>query len=280
MPVITEYRHGLTAGTPPRMNDHRRTPRGDVQGWSAQSARSNTRFLYSVDERKLSGCGFALSLTIRDCPPSPDAWQRTRRAFFKRLERAGLIRAHWLTEWQRRGVPHLHSAIWLPPDPQGFQPSPALVMQHWLDVAAPYGCGARGQHVAPISDSVGWFQYLSKHAARGAAHYQRSQDSAPPAWQGKTGRMWGKLGTWPVVGPVRYTVEPAGWFAFRRMVRGWRLADARVSGDLRRVKAARRMLACHDRNASEVRGVSEWIGRDATQAMVRHLAALGHAVRC
>ena len=62
MPVLTEYRHGLTMGIPPGRNDHMRAKREAVEGWSDSSTRRNTRFLYSVDERHLTGFGFALIL--------------------------------------------------------------------------------------------------------------------------------------------------------------------------------------------------------------------------
>lgn len=275
MPVITEYRHGLTGGIPPAMNSHLRAKRDVVEGWSDSSTRRNTRFLYSVDERRLTGTGFALSLTVRDCPPTADDWKRARDAFFHRLRRMDLVRAHWLTEWQRRGVPHMHAAIWLPDDCSRF--AMRDIVAHWCAVAEPFGAGPRGQHVATIGDAVGWFQYLSKHAVRGVGHYQRSSDGIPPGWK-KTGRMWGHIGEWPTVEPVRYLLDNPGFWAFRRMVQRWRFADARSSGDLGRIRAARRMLQSADQASGSVRGVSEWIGQDMTAAFVACLAARGFPV--
>lgn len=270
----------MTMGIPPGRNDHERAKRQAVEGWTNASTRRNTRFLYAVDERKLTGPGLALSLTIRDCPPSADDWTRIRNAFFDRLRRIGLTRAHWLTEWQRRGVPHMHAAIWF--SPEALAADPFLmdtVRTHWCDVATAYGAGPRGQHIAPIADAIGWFQYLSKHAVRGLSHYQRSPDGIPTGWT-KTGRMWGHLGDWPLIEPVRYTVHNDAFWAYRRMVQRWRLADARASGDRSRVRAARRMLQCSDRSAGSVRGVGEWIGSDQTQQFLRHLASMGHEIRC
>jgi len=280
MPVLTEYRHGLTMGIPPGRNDHMRAKRQNVEGWTDASTRRNTRFLYSVDDRKLGTVpGFALSLTIRDCPPSADDWTTVRQNFFKRLRRMGLHRAHWLTEWQRRGVPHMHAAIWFDLDENGWPPSAFDIATHWCDVASAFGAGIKGQHITRITDSVGWFKYLSKHAVRGLGHYQRSAESIPPGWK-KTGRMWGHLGDWPTIDPVRYTLDMATFWAYRRMVQRWRLADARASGDSYRLRAARRMLQSSDRSAGSVRGVGEWIGTDQTQRFLRHLAAMGHEIRC
>lgn len=272
----------MTMGIPPGRNDHQRAKRSTVEGWTAASTRRNTRFLYSVDERHLTGAGLAVSLTVRDCPPSAAEWTRIREAFFDRLRRRGLARAHWLTEWQRRGVPHMHAALWFLidlPSQNGPAWYIADVQEAWLAVAAPYGASLRGQHVAPIDDAVGWFQYLSKHAVRGLGHYQRSPDSIPPGWA-KTGRMWGYLGDWPLVEPTRYTVHNATFWAYRRMVQRWRYADARASGDRHRIRSARRMLQSTDRSAGSVRGVGEWIGSEQTQQFLRHLAAMGHEIRC
>jgi hypothetical protein len=257
------------------VNNHQRVKRDTVQGWSESSTRRNTRFLYSVDERKLTGTGFALSLTVRDCPTTPDDWKRVREAFFVRMRRMGMVRAHWLTEWQRRGVPHMHVAIWF----EGEPPTAADVRKNWVAVAGKWGAKSTGQHVAEMTNAVGWFQYLSKHAVRGLSHYQRSSDSIPPGWK-ITGRMWGHLGEWPTVDPVRYTVTNECFWAYRRVVQRWRYADARESADKRRIRSARTMLRSSDRDAGACRGVGEWVGQDLTQQVLRYLAAIGHEIRC
>lgn len=280
MPVLTEYRHGLTMGNPPGRNDHQRAKRSTVEGWTEASTRRNTRFLYSVDERKLTGHGFGLSLTVRDCPPTGDDWKQLRERFVKRLRRMGMIRMHWLTEWQRRGCPHMHAAVWFDDGLRDRDPmAMATIVTHWVTLASEYGAGRSGQHVAQITDAKGWFQYLSKHAVRGLGHYQRSAEGVPSGWE-RTGRMWGYLGDWPTISPVRYTLDMPAFWAFRRLVQRWRYADARASGDRYRIRSARRMLQSSNREAGAVRGVSEWIGTDETQHFLRHLAAMGHEVTC
>lgn len=174
----------------------------------------------------------------------------------------------------------MHAAVWFDEGLRERDPlALATIPEHWVQVAGAFGAGRRGQHVESITDSIGWFKYLSKHAVRGLGHYQRSADSIPQGWK-KTGRMWGHLGEWPTIDPVRYALEMETFWAFRRMVQRWRLADARSSGDRGRVRAARRMLQSVDRSAGSVRGVGEWIGSDQTQEFLRHLAALGHEIRC
>lgn len=285
MPVLTLYRHGSTLGVPPMKNSHRRAPRGEVSGWTAGATRRNTQFLYSVREDQLDGVGFAVTLTLRDCPPTPTDWHRLRRAWEKRMKRAGMLRLHWVTEWQRRGVPHLHGAIWFPQelvDRVGFRNVCAYPINAWWFLASQYGAGLKGQQSHLITGAVGWFQYLSKHAARGVKHYQRSSENIPEPWQSKTGRMWGKVGHWPVQERIQLSLQgpdgDGGFFAYRRLVRSWRVADARASGDPRRLRLARSMLKAHDRALSQVRGVSEWIEQDSTLRLLAHLASRGYAI--
>lgn len=259
------------------MNSPRGGKRGIVAGWSAAAARRNTGFLRTIDERKLTGAGVAVTLTLRDCPPTSDEWVRLRRRWVKRMERAGMIRLHWVTEWQRRGVPHLHGALWFPDRYDTIEPIDA-----WVDVASEFGAAHRGQHARIIDGPIGWFQYLSKHAARGVQHYQRHPDNVPEAWQQKTGRVWGYSGQWPLSVPFDLALEDqhgdGGYFAFRRLVRSWRVADARSSGDVRRMVWARRMLRCPKVTLSRVRPVSEWISQHDALSLLGNLAERGYVV--
>lgn len=277
MPVLTVYRHGGKGGVPPMKNSHARVPRGDVQGWSSGACRRNTEFLMTVREDRLTGAGVACTLTLKDCPPTADAWHKLRRAWEKRMVRAGAIRFHWVTEWQRRGVPHLHVAIWFPDRYDTATPIDA-----WLAVAAPYGAGRKSQHAVRIDGVVGWFQYVSKHAARGVRHYQRSAENMPAGWKSKTGRVWGKVGDWPVQEAMRINLQDqhgdGGWFAYRRLARAWRTADARSSGDSHRIRSARTMLKSNDLQISRIRGVMEWMSMEVQLALIANIAARGFSV--
>jgi hypothetical protein len=261
------------------MNGHLRAKRGVVEGWSVGAVRRNTAFLMSIREHELTGAGVAFTLTLRDCPPTSAEWHRIRKLWEVRMRRAGFLRLHWVTEWQRRGVPHLHGAIWFP-DRYELR----LPVDAWVAVAGGYGAGPRGQFTRVIDGPVGWFQYLSKHAARGVRHYQRSAENIPAGWLERTGRVWGKSGEWPVRDAIRFNLDgeagDGGFFAFRRLVRSWRVADARASGDSYRLVQARAMLTCHDKPLRRVRGVSEWIPEDLTTAMLAHLASRGYSITC
>jgi len=275
MPIIKLYHHGTTAGTPPGVNNHPRAKRDVVQGWTAKTARANTAFLRSVHLPSLTGDGLAFTLTLKTCPPTHEDWKRLREAFMAFLRRSGMVRTHWVTEWQRRGVPHLHGVAYFEDlTSHEFVRIHRGMRDAWCRIAKEYGAAPHAQHVAHVNDSLGWLQYLAKHAARGASHYQRSAENIPAGWAGRTGRIWGHLGEWPADEPMKFHVDQKGFWMWRRMVRSWRLANARAEGNARRVSQARRMFNCPDKPLSELRGVSEWIPEDLN---LQFLAAVGIA---
>lgn len=258
MRCIKLYRHGFTIGTNSYEAGAKR-PRGErgaVGGWSHGSTSRNIAFLRSVDERELTGNALALTLTVKDCPPDSDLWHKIRRSFEHRLRRLGLIRMHWVIEWQRRGVPHLHCAAFF--DDSAPVMLPHIIVKSWCDLTADYGSSPFAQYVLPITDAMGWFMYVSKHAARGVAHYQRSPENIPKMWQRKTGRMWGKVGDWPILDKTDIFLSDAAFFALRRIVKGWRLADSRSSCSRYRIVSARKYLQVPER-LSRVLGASEWM---------------------
>jgi hypothetical protein len=263
-------------GFPPRKQVMPTSKRGNTQGWTSQATRSNRQFLWSVRCDDLGEHGHSFTLTVRDCPSTAVEWTKLRRAFQKRMDRIGATRMHWLTEWQRRGVPHLHGCIWLPPA------TPAhVIVHHWLSVASEYGAEARAQDTKPITNAVGWLKYLAKHADRGVFNYQRAAHSIPDAWKQSTGRMWGHTGDWPTTAPVKIVIDDAGGYAFRRIMQRWRLANARVDPDpvkrRSRVRSARNLLRGKDRASSSVRGLAEWLPLHWSRRVLLHLAAAGYA---
>lgn len=299
MRVLTLYKHGLTMGTAPETTAHNRAKRAEVSGWTHAATRRNISFLRSVKEQDLDGEGFALTLTLKECPSTPDLWHKLRRNFIRRLERNhGLIRYHWVTEWQRRGVPHLHGAFWFP---KGV--SKNLVLAEWLQVSCNFGSSSRSQHAARIDDAIGWFKYLSKHAARGIHHYQRADANIPQEWEKKTGRMWGNGGEWPRQDESKIYLDDQAFYKLRRIARCWRVSQARefsavrsllhrqpelkinpetvlrrLSGASRRLTAARRMLKSNMKTHSDVRGISEWMPEDMVITALGLLSESGCSV--
>ncbi len=251
MATLKAYPNGVTMGvgnTAPVGG-----PRGLVTGWSSAAVRRHKRWLYSVEASGLDGLGDGVTLTLRDTPATVEDWQRLLQSLLVAVRRLGAVRWHWVVEWQRRGTPHLHMAVYAAPG------APALgrqVVLAWLRLTERYGSLPAGQRVTPITGPVGWLKYLSKHASRGVAHYQRQ--GRPAGWS-KTGRLWGYGGSWPVVDPLDMVMTTGEMHRVRRMVRGYVIADARRRGDWRSVAYLRRMLKCPERSLSTVRGISEWV---------------------
>lgn len=294
------YRHRLTMSTQPATRSGG-GKRGTISGWSPGAARRNLAFLGSVDERHLTGHGYAITLTVRDCPATVEDWQKAQRAWIQRQTNAGLIRLHWVMEFQRRGTPHLHAAAWYE-SPQGAKP-----LTDWVDITAHLGTGIKAQHLRDIEGPVGWFEYMGKHCGRGAAHYQRRQESLPQQWK-RSPRVWGHRGDWTLEEPCDGQLTDRQYFRLRRRIRAWRLARARaaVPGPgwtwqlgtllsrpicrdmnippelfgkanttlrkrLRNLQYVRAMLRCNEPKRSNVQGVSEWIPQDVQQQLLRDL---------
>ena len=257
MARVTLLPNGVTASCPREGPMKEKPPkRGAVQGWSRGSVGRLRRWFYSVDGDQLDGLGFALTLTVRELPPAAADWTATRRRFLMRLQRAGMVRGQWLTEWQRRGVPHLHGCVFFP---EASEVTPSVLQEHWLSSAQEWGAGRSAQVVTPLWGLSGWLQYQAKHSARGVRHYQRA--NVPEAWQKGTGRLWGAVGAWPLREEV-HAVELEVFHRFRRLLRSWMVAQARQGAkrpdEWRRVAYLRRMLMDPERDRSFVRAVGEF----------------------
>lgn len=268
----TTYMPGGGSGT------HTRGLRTEIQGWSASSTRRLRRFLWSVQPDELTGHGYAVTLTMLSTPPDAEALSLVVTALMKRYARLGLVRLQWVIEWQGRGTPHLHLAVYMAEElPGGGAP----LVDAWLAVAEPYGAGRHAQDVRALEGGAGWFRYLDKHAGRSLKHYQRQ--GMPPGWT-KTGRLWGYRGDWPTVdGPMRFEVDREGWFRLRRMVRAYRVAEARQIKDPRHrveaVRKARQMLVRPEQKLSTVRGTSAWVPEHVQIRFLALLADQGHGVQ-
>lgn len=262
------YRNGLTMGVGNPFPTGGK--RGEITGWSPSAVRRHKRWLYSIDNGRLEGVGDAVTLTLRDTPGTDFEWRRLVQLLLKRIRSNELaIRWHWVVEWQRRGTPHLHLAVY------GQESLGAWVTFQWLLLTEDYGSQLQAQYVTPIYGAEGWSKYLSKHAARGVQHYQRQ--GKPEGWQ-TTGRLWGKGGDWPEIEPLQADLQLDQMWRIRRLVRGFAVSEARAAalryeraGEAKKARAAwksvaysRRMLSCPDRKLSTVRGVSTWVPEDVS----------------
>lgn len=266
MATLKVYRTGASGGMGASGN-HERSPRGEIVGWSRQAATRHMRWLWSVDTPRLSGSGYAVTLTLRDCPPSAEDFHRLRRAWLKRVARLGMIRGHWVIEWTKRGVPHLHAAVYF----DGDLPNDGVLAGAWLSIVGDAKiAGLKGQDVKPITGALGWLKYLSKHASRGVAHYQRQ--GHPSGWE-KTGRLWGHVGSWPVDPPIEIEyISAPDWYRLRRIFRAWAIADARKNSDwsrLARLRAAPGRIT--NQEESRYQGMAEWIPEPAVLRLIEYL---------
>lgn len=231
MPKVSLGPLGVNAAVP---SDHKRKPlppRTTIKGWTPGAARRNARFLMTVDPMALDGVPVAVTLTTKDAPADAKDWQRRIGALLDWCRRRGLMRYHWVTEWQTRGAPHLHAMLFFDPDrlaasfdadweedagmfgaayhrrvaklgtANGFE----FLCQQLSGVLVDYWCGRLcfdlgatdvGQHIKPVTAIAGWAMYLSKHASRGVMHYQRQGGQLPKGWE-TSGRLWAKGGNWP-----------------------------------------------------------------------------------
>lgn len=298
MAKLRHYYNGISVYKPTGTHKRTDTKRSKTKGWTSSATNRNKKFLQSVNINLLDGFGLAITLTLKDCPETPEQWHKVRDNFQKRLSRKGLMRYHWVTEWQKRGVPHLHMSAYFQKHPDN-----SLIRQikrDWCEVAANYRPLQKSQHVAHITSIKGWLEYSAKHGARGMFHYQRS--NPPPEWQESTGRVWGKGGDWPQV-QVDTVLFTDQFYRFRRLVRKWRISDARqpeknlvhvyMDGTTRpfnnsdykevglnyfnlprnkkRITAARKILKKPNRKLSEVAGLSEWIPLDLQTRMLEYI---------
>lgn len=265
--------------------------RGECCGWSLGASRRNRDFLWSIEVGGLVGRAVSATLTVRNCPASAAEWQRLRDVFLKRVRRTSLVAAfHWVCEWQIRSsradgrvVPHLHAVFLVFGDPEQFC---RMIVSHWLDLASCFGAKAQGQHAAVIWELSRWLEYLAKHAARGAWHYQRQRGEMPEAWQ-KTGRLWGYGGDWPRREAVQVELSTAAFHRFRRMMRAFEAADlraralrARTSGRndaatkyLRATVRARRMHSRADPRLSALLPAAGWLPFEVSARLALWAAA-------
>jgi hypothetical protein len=236
MPTITMMPSGINAAF---AGGNKAPPvRGTCRGLTQGSARRCKAFLMSIDTNKLSGIPINFTLTLKDCPPSSDEWERLKKEFFRRLKKMGLIRLHFVTEWTKRGLPHLHGMGFFH---RIFEASENVggqweryhtticchyIEKAWCDVATSYGAKEQGQHSRQeTSINVAWFKYMSKHASRSANHYQRQRDQMPEGWL-TTGRMWGKLGNDWLTHSESHEIADNAFHHLRRQVRSFRRSQA------------------------------------------------------
>lgn len=311
MPLIRLYPNGSTAYNPSGVTNTSPTKRKETIGWSPHVSKRLKKWLYSIPIDSLSGQGYSFTLTVRDCPADSETWAKIRDNFIKRLFRSGCIRLQWLTEWQGRGVPHIHGIAYF-----DNEYSSGEIIRHWLQVSKEFNSVSYAQDSKPVHSVLGWLDYLAKHASRGYYHYQRSPDNVPDGWK-KTGRVWGFRGDFLSRTPMEFQIDQAGFNQYRRIAK--KLHHSKVRDRFKKVliglikdegksiplgmikdvppdrlnivlrrffhkslfreyKYSKYALKSNDENLGRIMGVSDWIDIDHSQRIVMWLGSQGYDV--
>ena len=144
MATFKSYPNGATMGR--GNNAPTGGARGKVDGWSRASVRRHLQWLYSVEVDQLDGQGYGVTLTLRDTPQTHTEWSALVARLHRAFREAGLSRWHWVVEWQRRGTPHLHLAVYAPP---GWDSPISDIMSNYLRASrSSTGAIATTQHPA------------------------------------------------------------------------------------------------------------------------------------
>ena len=219
---ITRGEGGLCYGITNKGNS-KPPPRGLSAGWSYAAVKNLRAFLRSVIISKLEGTAYEFTATFRDCPDTPTAMHKVRRAFIKRLQRRTLLRYVWVCEFQKRGVPHFHFIFYFKEEQNRKE-----LLEAWLIVAREYKVKKVGLSCKKIHNLRGYYKYMVKHTARGIKHYQRQRHIMPKEWRGRCPKVWGYslAASWPVGENINITDLPL-FARFRRAVRLQELARVR-----------------------------------------------------
>lgn len=307
MPTVSIREHGVSAsrnqtvvnpvtGEIMKLTAFNQPERTATRGWTSNVARRNEQRLQQIDFDGIDGVPAFVTLTM----PSGQMGEVSAADFhgwLKRwiqyMKRHGLVHYYWILEFQASGNPHLHVLVWLDHAWDALEQYHAL--RSWVNMLNKSGVGARiqgqiweaidvggelvvdGETVPAHPERV--LMYLAKHAARGVAHYQRQLSNMPDDWQYRSGRVWGHDRGLPLCEQQDVECDYPTFHRFRRLVRRWRLAEARGIKDADRRRAAilqaRGMLKCGRPDVSTYRGVSAWVPASVASQLLDAAANMG-----
>lgn len=260
MSTITVFENGgsasLSSGNYGSNNVAGRGGRKANKGWTRAAARGVEKFLQSVDPKSIAGRPYAVSLTVQAKLvdnkavniPSPEMFHCWISALFKGCMRpsngknGATLQAYiWVLEWQKNGEPHLHCVCWWPEHMLSRDVRSRMVGRWCILLAKDGYCMGNVGSTVKQMRNIGWFQYLSKHGARGVKSYQRAKASMPMNWIRKPGAMWGHSSKFPVAPIYKFDVDyfdgseedgesrvrGSGFHTYRRLVCKWVLAKLR-----------------------------------------------------
>lgn len=301
MPTISVRAHGVSAtrnqtlvdpstGEIMKLTAFQPPERTETRGWTRNVARRNEQRLQQIDFEHVDGVPGFVTLTMpaqQMADVSAAMFHGWLKSWLRYMKRHGMRHYYWILEFQGSGNPHLHVLVWLDHTPEPLETYKAL--RSWVGILDKSGVCARlqgqvwesidvdGETVPAHPERV--LMYLAKHAARGVAHYQRQLSNMPEDWQYRSGRVWGHDRGLPLREQQDYECAYPTFWAYRRLVRRWRVSEAQaVKSPARRraaVVQARRMLRCPRPDVSPYRGVSAWV----PEAVALQLLAAAEGVR-
>ena len=300
MPTISIRAHGVSAskfqqivnpetGEIMKLTAFQPPERTATKGWTPNVARRNEQRLQQVDFDGIDGVPAFVTLTMPSGQMgdvSASMFHGWLKRWLQFMKRHGLRHYYWILEFQASGNPHLHVLAWLDHEWEPLEQYKAL--RSWVNMLNKSGVGARlqgqiweqidvdgeivvdGEKVPSHPERV--LMYLAKHAARGVAHYQRQIENMPDDWQFRSGRVWGHDRGLPLREQEDVECDYPTFHRFRRLVRRWRLAEARAIADPERrrlaISQARRCLKCSRPDVSPYRGVSAWLSSDVASQLL------------
>lgn len=289
-----------------KLTSFQQPERTNCGGWTRNVARRNEQRLQQVDFEAIDGVPAFVTLTM----PSQQMNEVSAKQFHSWLNtwlvymrRRGCVHYYWILEFQGSGNPHLHVIVWLTDWRTGgakggymthsWVSESGVVEQYralayWAKMLNGDGIAAKvdaqnfqlvetGSHavdgkVLDLATPERLLMYLTKHAARGVAHYQRQIENMPEDWKYSSGRMWAHDRALPLHEQQDVECDYQTFWAYRRLVRRWRCSEAHAIGDSDRrcaaISQARRMLKCSRPDISPYRGVSAWIPADVSSQLL------------
>lgn len=307
MPTISIRAHGVSAskfqqvanpetGEIVKLAAFQPPERTATKGWTPNVARRNEQRLQQIDFDAIDGIPAFVTLTMpaqQMGDVSAAMFHGWLKSWLRYMKRHGLQHYYWILEFQASGNPHLHVLVWLDHDCDPLETFKAL--RSWVGILNKSGVGARLQGQIWESIDVGGeitvdgervpahpervLMYLAKHAARGVAHYQRQVENMPEDWKYRSGRVWGHDRGLPLREQLDVECDYPTFWAYRRLVRRWRLAEAQGIADPERrrmaIRQARGMLKCPRSDISPYRGISAWVPSDVASALLDAAEAMG-----
>lgn len=307
MPTISIRAHGTSAtrnqtvvnpatGEIVKLTAFNQPERTATRGWTSNVARRNEQRLQQIDFDGIEGVPAFVTLTMPSgqmSEVSAAEFHGWLKRWLQYMKRHGMFHYYWILEFQASGNPHIHVLVWLDHAWDALEQFKAL--RSWVGILNKSGVGARlqgqiwedidvggtitvdGETVPAHPERV--LMYLAKHAARGVAHYQRQIENMPDDWQFRSGRVWGHDRGLPLREQEDFETDYSTFWTFRRLVRRWRISEARGIKDAdRRRKAisqARGSLRCSRRDVSPYRGVSAWVPSDVASALLNAAVSMG-----